>query len=630
MLTAQPMTSGQTYSPTGKTAAVNPVGIGQSSNVFTCVTTVQNQVWADNSLDMVAFIHRSDVGTWGGSSGHLRFDLSIDGGNSFTTDIGPVNNDLTRVARYPNITGFNPQNATDPFNTKVVYSAVTLDPNASFDGHVVGTSTVSTGGPITTENYINIAQGSYITGGLCQGLPGEFWSVDREWLAAAFTGRLFINKGVYDAVANDVIWVRHDTVTPPNNISINANGTVSNPNIAFSPDGSIGWIAWMGDLIGGSDSVLSPVFMKSSDGGMTWGTPVEYNLNSLPWVADSLRTLWVDSTNATISTGRATCAFDFDLVVDHQGNPHFAGVIGSGSINSDPAPSYSIYPGLAKFLTDVWTPDGGATWTMAYISPVLTFSGDFGTGASGAVRMDNNVQVARHPSNNEIYYSWVDSDTSQFTGSMSGIGFGVSDNLAPNLRIAGRRPYQNTQTYPKRITDGDLTWEGRALWPTMAPIALNSNSCSQLPIVMADLLNNDGYSTVKFWYFGNDATICGADFCDVEQMQLWWTAITDPNATPFCNPIARQDPKPAGSLQPVYPNPTSDAAILVFELAAAGDARLVLRNLYGQEVKVVTEGAFAAGSHRIDLDTRQLGSGVYFATLYAGGQTSTQKMVVQR
>jgi hypothetical protein len=630
MLRATPLPQGQTFAPNGKTVAVNPVGLGTSANVFTCLTTEQNQVWADNSLDLVAFIHRSDPNIWGGSSGNLRFDVSTDNGATFTNDIGPLNPALSRVARYPNITGFNPTGTTNPFDSWLVYSAPTLNSSPDFDGHVTGLSSVTTGSATVTETYSLLSQSAYLPGGLTEGANGEFWTVDREYAAAAFTGNIFINKGVYDAGTNDIVWSRFDTIIPNHSLSFDGTARVVGPNIAFSPDGNTAWIAWLGDLVGGPDSVLSPIFMKSTDAGATWGAPVEFDLNTVAWVADSLQSLWTDSLGAPASTGRATTGFDFDLTVDINGNPHVGVVVGSGS-TATTAAGYSIFSSLSKFIGDIWTPDGGATWTVNYISPVLAFRGDFGTGASGAVSMDNNVQIARSPDGDEIFFSWADSDTAQFTGNMSGIGFGVSDQLAPNLRIASRRPYQNTQTYPKLVTDGDLVWEGRALWPVMAPVVLENNGCYNLPIVMVELLNNDGYSTVKFWYFGGDASICAADFCDAEQAALGWVSFAGPGLSPVCAVSTDKGGlKNDVTLGQSYPNPTSGEAVITFEVPSATTLSMTLRNMYGQEVATLAKGDFAAGAHRVNVDTKGLAAGVYFYSLTANNNTVTKKMIVTK
>ena len=70
---------------------VLPVAMGRASNAYSAVTTEQNQVYANDANDQVVFIHRQDVSVWGGggnASGKLRYDISTDGGATFSNDIG--------------------------------------------------------------------------------------------------------------------------------------------------------------------------------------------------------------------------------------------------------------------------------------------------------------------------------------------------------------------------------------------------------------------------------------------------------------------------------------------------------------------------------------------------------------
>ena len=67
-------------------AQLNPIQLGSASNVFTVYRENQNQVYADNETGLVAFIHRQDIFTHGGTTfdnGRLRFDISFDKGLSF-------------------------------------------------------------------------------------------------------------------------------------------------------------------------------------------------------------------------------------------------------------------------------------------------------------------------------------------------------------------------------------------------------------------------------------------------------------------------------------------------------------------------------------------------------------------
>ena len=115
----------------------------------------------------------------------------------------------------------------------------------------------------------------------------------------------------------------------------------------------------------------------------------------------------------------------------------------------------------------------------------------------------NYTQVSRSEEGTRIFYSWVDSDTIDYGGV----------NSAPNLFIAGLRISDGVMAAPKNITGGDSLWEGKALYPTMAPTVLTSGTTYKLPIVVSSMLTNDQWQPTKYSYFGNDAFINESEFC---------------------------------------------------------------------------------------------------------------------
>jgi Secretion system C-terminal sorting domain len=624
-----------------KVTAINPIALGTATNLFTVLRTAQNQIVAVDSLDLVAFIHRNDINVYGGSSGHLRYDISINGGTSFSNDIGVLNPTLTRVARYPNIAALNLPGGTNPLDARIVFAAPTLNTAATVaEGHVVGLSQATLSGtPTGTENYILQGQNSYLPGGLCQSAPGIFWTADLEYDGTSFLGDVYVNRGEYNTSTQDIDWVRSDTIPDNNYTGFSGAPRILGPNIAFAPDGQTGWLAWLGDLNGGPDSTYLPVLSKTTDCGNTWSTPVEVNLNEIAWIKDTLQSLWTDSTGNPASDGRATCSFDFDLTVDANGNPHLGVVICSGI-------DYSVSSGLAKFLGDVTTPDGGANWDVNYISPVLTFRTQlFGT--SPQTSMDNFVQVARDQGGCNIFFSWADSDTSLVTGNQNGLGFGESSNLAPNLRVAALNILAGEQTYPRLVSDLDLLWDGSILHPTMAPIVLSTPTGWKLPIVAAVMTGNDPVNPASFWYFGNDAFIPNSGWCSPGSMTLSWdffgsNSFTSPcGTTPvaFCNAAVTSPCVPVGVDAPqaqapllgdAYPNPSNGLTRIAFTLPATTRLQLELRNALGQVVGVLATGEFAAGSHEIDVNTSALAAGIYVYQLRSGDETISKKLVVTR
>ncbi len=620
----------------GKISAVNPVALGTATNALTCLRSEQNQVAVDNATDAVVFIHRQDINVWGGAgteNGKYRYDISIDNGASFNNDIGPLQSVYTNYGRYPNVSFFNETGTSNPLDEKIVYQGPTNRfPTPGWIGQVNGLSDVVTSGAPTTvtEHYRFDGQNVLLPGGLCEGLPGEFWSVEFAYDGTNLLDSIRVLKGVYNTGTSDIDWGVFALIDPGYDKSFDGTISAVGPNIAFSPDGMTGYIGILSNVTAGTNTnneTLLPVVWKTTNGGATWGSAIEVDLDAIPWIADTLQTLWIDSLGNPASDGRATTAFNYDMVVDGNGNVHFVTVIGTT------AGGFAISSALAKFLGDVTSSDGGATWQVSYLSPVLTFRGTYG-GGSAPIDIDNFPQAARDDAGNYVFFTWVDSDTSQFTGSMNGIGFGESANLAPNLRAVAKDVNGNSQTYPRLITDGDLIWEGRVLNPTMAPVVVMNGSNAQLPVVVLEFLLNDPNAQSKFWYFGNDISFDLNNsniWCYQPLMDLGWTAFTTPGFTPVC--VVGNDPVDGNNqveLYDWYPNPTNGLAKIGFDLPAVMDVKMQVTNIYGQIVATLVEGELNAGKHVMSLETSALATGVYFCQLQAGDKTYSKKLVVTK
>ncbi len=85
----------------------------------------------------------------------------------------------------------------------------------------------------------------------------------------------------------------------------------------------------------------------------------------------------------------------------------------------------------------------------------------------------------------------------------------------------------------------------------------------------------------------------------------------------------------------VYPNPFNPTAVLIYTVAAPGPAEIRVTNILGQEVCTLKETCPTAGRFRAvwngtDRRGAHLPSGVYFATLNAGGQHFTRKLLLLR
>jgi uncharacterized repeat protein (TIGR01451 family) len=501
-----------------RTSAVAPTPIGHAANAFSTVVSENNCIHADDSSGILYFIHRSDPSVSGGASQQLRYDISTNRGASWNSDIGPLNPVVTS-GQYPQVVGYRPSGSTAPLAGSAVFLSETM--NALNTGTA---SLVTAGSPTSQEIQVPVAGQTVGGGGMIEGRKGEYWVARFSHNGTHVTDTLKIYKGVYNAGSQSTAWSLHAAKVMPWSLSYDGTPYTLNATVAFSPDGNTGWIATLGDLATARDSVFAPILLKSTDGGATWGNPVEVNLNSFPWVADSLRALWLDSLGtAPASSGLATAAFEYDLTVDAAGNPHMFFVIGTASVPTT-LPQYSIYSALSKYAVDLSSSNQGSSFSLRLVAPVLAFRGTFGT--PNSITQDNYPQVSRSQDGQYVFYSWVDSDTAQYTGSQTGIGFGVSMNLAPDLRIAGLRLADGFATCIHLITDGDLVWQGRAVHMQLAPEVFvsgsGSNTLYNLPMAGIELLNNDALLNCQYHYFGNDAVLLESDFAYPPGSSVYW------------------------------------------------------------------------------------------------------------
>jgi hypothetical protein len=84
----------------------------------------------------------------------------------------------------------------------------------------------------------------------------------------------------------------------------------------------------------------------------------------------------------------------------------------------------------------------------------------------------------------------------------------------------------------------------------------------------------------------------------------------------------------AAALGQNYPNPFNPTTTIEFSLPSQSNVRLVVVNILGQEVKELTCGSFAAGSHKVVFDATKMASGMYFYRLETNGFSDVKKLVL--
>ena len=82
------------------------------------------------------------------------------------------------------------------------------------------------------------------------------------------------------------------------------------------------------------------------------------------------------------------------------------------------------------------------------------------------------------------------------------------------------------------------------------------------------------------------------------------------------------------SLSQNYPNPFNPTTTIAFDLAQPGHVRLDVYSILGQHVKTLVDEYKSQGTHRINMNARQMAAGVYIYRLKANGFEMQKKMIL--
>lgn len=599
--------------PFGLVYGQNSIAVGSMSNCYSMLRGEQNQAFVDNDLGVVGLIHRNDINLHGGSSGNLRYCVSVDGGSTFSTHIGVLNNNLTRLARYPNMAVYNPTGNTDTANAYLVWAAPTLA--STWNGHVNGTAQFTSGStPTTTENYQFDASNTLLPGGLTESVSGTYWLVEFNYdtVAAAVTDSINLYKGTFGG--GDVTWVHDQYLVAPHSRSFDGAAHSTGPNIAFSPDGQTGYIVFLGD-INAADSTYNPIYYKSTDGGTTWGSANELIIDNINGVGDTLSQYLFDTGTDIVYVSEVATSFDFDVTVDATGNLHLLTSVmcvemrDTNEVVINPK-QYSVYSGMPKYVADIYTTDGGTTWTHLYVSQQNALRTTV-----GGTSVDNYHQISRTPDGTKIFFSWADSDTLIYSG--------ITANDFPNVRIAGFRPADGYRTCWKRIEG--VANEDFVITPTMAPTVIENVTSPQytMAIFSQEILIDD-LSQTNLHYMGPTANFCDEDFMDPSTMDLSFTFTSQCYYYTSCFAASIDDEETINFN--LYPNPTySDLNITVDDVNSITSMNIV--NNMGQIVRVMSNN-LPNGNNMVNINVADLAAGMYTLNLVSDNKTYSKKFTV--
>ncbi len=425
--------------------------LGSASNIFSIGLTESNAIAVNNDLSTLVFVYRNNASLFGGHSGQLRYDISTDNGINWSSNLGVLNpNSVNGVnaARYPNIALYNPPSNTNPGNAYLCYYAPTVA--TTWSSHVSGVRKLD--GTGNTENYNQAAiTQTLIPRSLCKGAPGVYWAIDAVYNGTAVTGYRIL-KGVWN-VSNDLVWSVNATLTPSFNTSYSGQSFTSDFAIGFDPTGQIGWACILTDISTVTSGFsFDPVFYRTTNGGATWSLPEQVDLSQFGCVSSIITT-----------NNSATAAFDLDLTVDMNGNPHALMCVGNGP------GTYSIFFTQTHHMFDITREKG--LWNAVDLGNVPGGRNTFGT-APDQLSMDMEPQASRTDDGSKVFFSWSGSDIAPVA-------------QAPNLFGAAFDVVSKLWTPMKDFSTCNSATSGAILFPKMSENVLNVAGGWELPVVYA-------------------------------------------------------------------------------------------------------------------------------------------------
>lgn len=474
--------------------------LGSSANMLTKTKGNGNTVVADKDLNTVVFIHRNNPNSFGGSSGHLRYDLSTDGGATWTNNLGPVNPALTKQARYPNVTIYNPTGNTNPNNAYLGYLAPAINTSGGWSGVVSGVRQLS--GTGNTESYSQPAATNQVVASLVKGAPGVFWATDYTFNGTQFTGGILIYKGVW--TGSNISWTLKQQLNPSYNLSSTGNPRLGEASIAFDPTGMKGWMCVTAHLSSASTHFrYLPVFYKTTDGGNTWSGPILVDISQFSCISANLATT-------------AGIFYANDLTVDIYGHPHLLITLGASDSN------YGINNNQWHHMFDITQQHG--VFTAYDIANVLAEVSTFFPGSNNSiVYQTTHPQVSRSADGTKVFFSWTDNS-----------GYAQANpNMSPQFFARGFDAVQNKWTQARDFTSCNSTTSGWIFFPHMAAETLEPSPGVYKLAVVYSLLGNSDPDDVATFKFLDNATFSNQDFT-ISQPLLNPLSVSPGSFIPIC------------------------------------------------------------------------------------------------
>jgi hypothetical protein len=603
------------------------IEMGSSSHVFTMLNSMQNQVDYNPDLNMVTFVHRQNTNlTPQGGSGTIRFDYSTDAGATWDhINEGPISPDLaagdgtimisTAVGeeevyglRNPNGAIYNPPGNTDMANTFYISASASAISDGGF-GHI-GANCFSTTkmSDLNTpsEQYLQAVSddtwsGDYFPFGLIQG-GDAMYTVSSLFFTDGVLenySKLAIWKGVLNNDQNDFEWSA--TVLEPNFVTYTANDgggdyeslmTSDYRSMAFSPDGSVGYMVVLGSLDSYEENLSRPIVFKTTDAGEIWELQPELDIVNMP-VANLVE--YTEGSN----TIKRPVVWSMDVVVDINGTLHVLSEMNRGTLTDGEAFTWvDIDTEISNTFYIDFTLNTNGSWASRYIGePVNIGVGIPDVAWESFYVISHELQASRTADGSKVFFGWLASPLSS-----------DQTNVEPDIFARGIDVVNNMLTEEKNMTfDTDI--ESIVSIASLAPTSIvgGDDFNYELPyVIIEDFVLGFGQETfftfVKGLGFNNDEfTVVSVE--ELEQASFGFK---------------------------VWPNPADNFSNIGFTLDKNTQVEIEVYNSIGQMELRIHNGELQAGYQSLPIDLNVLKPGLYLVNLIIDHKRYTQNLVIDR